>query len=549
MFALLTKGSILRSAILPVASVLAVVTALGVAVMTSRNQARTAGMLVEKARLTTEVVAPNAAAAAWRFDEEEAGRLLHALASDPDFSAGLILDERGNTFAAFQSDVTTERLDPSFVRALLAADQPLSAGSSGSRSVSSATGVLTVIPLVMREKAGKIIGYLALSFSDARAKSAVLNELIAVSSVGLLVLVVVSGLLAWILSRVTKPIRDLTVATGRLSDGHLDIEIPATTRRDEIGGMARALGVLRDHAIARRRLEHSADRERGTRETRRSQLEAFVASFRNEVAGMLTAVVANTDQMSSAANQLSDIATQGTAGAQGAAQASQQAAMNVESVSTAAEELSTSIAEISSQMVRARDVTSEAATRTGTTSTAIEELAAQVDKIGQVVDLIRQVAGQTNLLALNATIEAARAGEAGRGFAVVASEVKILANQTAGATEEITRRIEAIRAATHVTVSSMEAISNTVEEIVSDAETATGAMVQQRTATGDIARNVAEAARSTSKAVDDMGNLVMIVAQTERAASQVRLSSNEVAGRAAALHTLVNKFLGDVAAA
>ena len=95
----------------------------------------------------------------------------------------------------------------------------------------------------------------------------------------------------------------------------------------------------------------------------------------------------------------------------------------------------------------------------------IEALAQTAQNIGDVVKLIRSIAGQTNLLALNATIEAARAGEAGRGFAVVASEVKSLAVQTAKATEDISSQILEVQNSTGKAVEAIGRIANRMREI------------------------------------------------------------------------------------
>ncbi len=135
-----------------------------------------------------------------------------------------------------------------------------------------------------------------------------------------------------------------------------------------------------------------------------------------------------------------------------------------------------------------------ASTVTQRSESEIEGLAEAAQSISSVVDLIQAIAAQTNLLALNAAIEAARAGKAGRGFAVVAQEVKSLAEQTAKATEEISRHVSGIQASTGNAVASVKEVGEAMRRIDEVTTAIARAVEQQGAATREISHNVQMAA-------------------------------------------------------
>ena len=174
-------------------------------------------------------------------------------------------------------------------------------------------------------------------------------------------------------------------------------------------------------------------------------------------------------------------------------------------------------------------------------------LATGAQKIGDVIKLIRDIAGQTNLLALNATIEAARAGESGKGFAVVASEVKSLAVQTAKATEDIASHILGVQTSTGSAVAAIRQIAGRMQEINQHTAAVAGSVEQQSAATSEISHNVASAAQGTGHVVSVLGEVSAAATQT-RSSAQVVLGASETVETAVAdLRAEVESFLAKVA--
>jgi hypothetical protein len=290
--------------------------------------------------------------------------------------------------------------------------------------------------------------------------------------------------------------------------------------------------------------ERAAIREQ---EQRRAIIDSAITSFRPTVEQLLSSVGASAATMRSTAGALFGASEHTSQRAESAVHAFHEASVNVETAAVAADELSRSISEISRQLMHTTSIVGLATSEARSTDGEIGGLADGAQKIGDVVKLIRNIAGQTNLLALNATIEAARAGETGKGFAVVASEVKSLAVQTAKATEDIASHILAVQDSTAGAVQAIRQIAARMREINENTSAVAASVEQQNSATSEISRNVASAAEGTGHVVSVLGDVASAATQTRSSAQVVRDTSEAVEHAVANLRLEVEGFLGKVA--
>jgi methyl-accepting chemotaxis protein len=278
----------------------------------------------------------------------------------------------------------------------------------------------------------------------------------------------------------------------------------------------------------------------------RSAIENAITSFRKRVEEVLGTVSSNANMMKSTATAMLGSSEQTTRHAEAALRESNEASANVAKVAGSAEELLASIEEINQQLGQTKTIMGNAVSKVEATNDRYAGLTLAAQKIGDVIKLIHTIAGQTNLLALNATIEAARAGEAGRGFAVVASEVKMLAVQTAKATDEIARHILAVQESTGDAVEAVHSIEESMQEISARATSAAASILQQNAATSEIARNAVNAARGTSAVVAVLGQVTDAAIGTRAAAESMLAASNSVDASVGNLRGEIETFLGKV---
>lgn len=400
------------------------------------------------------------------------------------------------------------------------------------------------------DTAGKVIGIVYVGIPTAQLDAMLWQALEAMAIAAAIAALLVLGLTMLIVRRVTRPMKAVTEALTGLAEGRTDVEVRFSERYDEIGALARTIEVFRTNRIERRELESErVNAERLAMDQRKAELNTFVEAFRGKIGGVIERVLDSSRQFETVAGQLS-VAAESTAALSGqSANASRQASEHVRSAATASSELSGSIAEISRRVSESNGVAADAVRQATATDQRMAELSKAGDRIGDVVKLITSIAEQTNLLALNATIEAARAGEAGRGFAVVAQEVKMLAGQTAKATDEISSHIVNMQRATAESVEAIKEIGQTIERISQISTSISAAVEQQGTATHSIARSVEAAASGTLDVANNAERVAAGAGQTGATSGQMLQSAQDLSGESVHLKAEVEKFLDSVRAA
>jgi methyl-accepting chemotaxis protein len=344
---------------------------------------------------------------------------------------------------------------------------------------------------------------------DATVRNAQ-RDVLALIGVGLVIALVLA---IYVGRLVVVPLRRVAKVLRAVADGDLT-QSAVVRQRDEVGQMADALGTAT--------------------ESLRETVQAM-----NEAAG---SVAASSEELSVTSARINDGIGDAAERAAVVSRSSEETSRSVTTVAAGAEEMGQSIHEISQNVNQAVDVAGRAVTVANSTNAVVERLGESSAEIGNVIKVITAIAEQTNLLALNATIEAARAGDAGKGFAVVASEVKDLAQETARATEDISRRIETIQGDTTSAVTAIGEIAEIIGK-VNDFQTMIASAVEEQTATtAEMSRSVHEAASAGDQVAEGASGLAAAVQVAAAGVSEANTAAQHLAEMSTHMQEVVGRF-------
>jgi methyl-accepting chemotaxis protein len=372
-------------------------------------------------------------------------------------------------------------------------------------------------------------------FRSAEAVSGTIALALFMAAVGYVLVVIQRGAI--------RPLRTLTETMRRLADHDLSIAIGGAGRGDEVGSMARAVGVFKDNMIKAAALAVERDVTQQARNRRQAAMELHTRDFGGSISGVMASLAEAAERMRQASETMANAVGAVNQEARATAASADKSAHDLHTVAAAVAELTATVGEISRQVAASSDVARQAMNRAEASQGTMQSLLQATGRIGDVVHLISNIAAQTNLLALNATIEAARAGDAGKGFSVVAGEVKALATQTARATAEIGAQIGTVRCATDEAVSTMSEIATIIRRLDEVAVAISAAVEQQSATTQAIAFSVQTVSAATAQSARAMEHVVAVADGAGTVSRDVLSGTVHISREADTLRCEVDQFL------
>ncbi|MAA65880.1 MAG: ATP-binding protein [Alteromonadaceae bacterium] len=294
-----------------------------------------------------------------------------------------------------------------------------------------------------------------------------------------------------------------------------------------------------------------------------SELGRRFNAFTIKIQNTIREVGSTTDQVASAAEELSSVASETRSSVQEQGSETdqiasaihemsatiQQIAGNANSVESAASDADRLAKDGGETITHAQSAVNALSQEIAQTASNIDKLAEKTDDIQQVLDVIHAVTEQTNLLALNAAIEAARAGDHGRGFSVVADEVRQLARRSAESADQIREMIDGFTTESRAAVERMQASRARSGETVERINHATDTLRTIEKSVGQIhdqVTQIATAAEEQSHVSEEINqNVVRIVEAAQRSdtgVTQTTEASQELARLSENLRGLVSQF-------
>ena len=350
--------------------------------------------------------------------------------------------------------------------------------------------------------------------ADLRGSERKMGATLLGAGVMVVALIGVTGFLARdALTRVGK----IGAAMGEVASGAAAVHIPCLDRGDEIGAMARSLGVFHD-ALRDQRQTRENDLLAEGETRRRSLVRALSDRFETDVSSAVSEIGQATARIVDLSGAMERRVEDATARVGDVVALSGDAQETSRTVSAAAREIGDVTASIAESLEEAAAFASRAAHAAHGAIGHTDRLAANAETVRTFTATIGAIAAQTNLLALNATIEAARAGASGRGFAVVASEVKELAQQTAKANEEIGRQIARVLDDTGEVAGAIAAAQQGIDELKATSDRIATSVRRQQERCADISDRADLGAQATSTVAADVADVADVIRDSSETA-------------------------------